>query len=615
MVASPASGRAVSETLCRARDGHAAARVAFIACALTLALPLAGCYQRSELLPQSEGHITAPAPQPALSDVPPPVRVSSFVPEPRPAVRLPTYSVVVNEVPVKELLLALARDTRQNIDIHPALQGLVSLNAIDETLPAILDRLTRQVNLRYRQEGTTLAVTPDSPYLKIYRVDYVNMTRDTNSSIGVSGQIGVAAGGTTTGGAGTNASQTSVQTKTKSGDFWDLLRDNIRAILNSTRQQSQTAEARAERAATIRQEQEFQIRQLDAASRAGAGAQGLASAVMAPGGSLQPSSLVPDDVAVNPVAGSVSVMATERQHALIQQFIDNVTVAAQRQVLIEATIVEVRLSDRYRAGVDWSRLAVSGGITFNQSLLGGNLGTAPNFTIGYANPTSPVGNLAAAIRLLDQFGNTRVLSSPKLMAINNQTALLKVVDNVVYFSLSATTTASANAPAVTTFTSTAQTVPVGVIMGITAQINENGQVTMTVRPSISRILSFINDPNPDLARAGVTNPVPQIQTREMESVLQVGSGQTVILGGLMQDDVERTRDSIPGLGSLPRAGDLFAYRDENQRKTELVIFLRPTVVTNPTLGSDELKFLQRFLPQQGGAQNESHPGLRSGAIK
>jgi MSHA type pilus biogenesis protein MshL len=606
-----------------------AAACAAIGCALTVFL-LAGCYKRS-VLPESEGHITTPAAKPTLADIPPPARVSSFLPEPRPAIKAPTYSVVVNEVPVKELLLALVRDTKQNIDIHPGLQGLVSLNAINETLPAILDRLAKQVNLRYRQEGNTLAVTPDTAYLKTYKINYVNMTRDTTSTIGVSGQIagpggGGAAGGAPAGGAapggggaaGANASQTSVQTRSKNSDFWDVMRDNIRAILNSTRQQSQTAEARAERAETIKQEQEFKIRQMEAASKAGAGAPGLANAVNASGSPLLQVTLLPDDVSINPVAGTVNVLATEKQHALIQEYIDNVTSAVQRQVLIEATIAEVHLSDRYRAGVDWSKVAVSGAITFDQSLLAGNLGTPPSFTVGYANPNSVLGNVAAAIRLLEQFGNTRVLSSPKLMALNNQTALLKVVDNIVYFQVTAQPAillSGTTGGTQSTFTTTAQTVPVGVIMSLTPQINENGQVTLNVRPTISRILSFVNDPNPALAAAGVVNQVPQIQTREMESVLQVGSGQTVILGGLMQDDIGRSRDAVPGLGNLPSVGDLFAYRDDNLQKTELVIFLRATIITNPSLESDELKFYQRFLPQQTGTPAATNSGQKTGAAK
>ena len=371
-------------------------------CAL-LACLLGGCYKRS-VLPQSEGHLTTPAAKPTLDNVPPPARVSSFVPPPKPEVKAPTYSVVVNEVPVKELLLALARDTRQNIDIHPGLQGLVSLNAINETLPAILDRVARQVNMRYRLEGNTITVSPDSAYMKTYRVNYVNMTRETTSTIGVSGQIqGTAGAGASGGAAGgqTNASSTVVKT-VSNNNFWDSLRDNIRAILVSTRSQNLSSEQRAERAETQRAAREERLQQAEAVARAGAGAPTLFKEIFGSQAAPLPvAGDVRDDIIVNPVTGTISVFANEKQHALIQQHIDSITSASQRQVMIEATIVEVTLSEAYQAGVDWSRLAISGGITFQQSFLTGFGGNPPfsppnnSFQIGYANPTSPLGNIAS----------------------------------------------------------------------------------------------------------------------------------------------------------------------------------------------------------------------------
>ncbi len=122
--------------------------------------------------------------------LPPVTSTTTFTPPPKPKAKVTTYSVVVHEVPVKELLLALSRDTKENIDVHPGLSGLVSLNAIDETLPSILERISKQVNMRYRVDGRTIVVEPDTAYLKTYKVNYVNMTRDTTSSISVSGQVG-----------------------------------------------------------------------------------------------------------------------------------------------------------------------------------------------------------------------------------------------------------------------------------------------------------------------------------------------------------------------------------------------------------------------------------------
>lgn len=584
-----------------------------LACAVAL---LSGCAPFQTQVPPSEGHIAKPAlAQAEPASIPQPARVPTLVPPPTAQVKPQTYSVVVHEVPVKELLLALARDTKQNIDIHAGLNGLVSLNAINETLPAILERLSKQVNLRYRTEGNTIIVSPDVAYVKTYRVNYVNMTRDTTSTIGVSGEI------STTTGTGANSATTSGSntrvTSTSNNNFWDELRNNIRAILNSTRLQTLSADARNERLALVKQEQDMRVRQIEAASKALTGAAPLASTVIsAQGANPQQASLVPDDVVVNPVTGTITINATDSQHQLIQRHLDSVISAIQRQVLIEATIVEVVLSDAFQAGIDWSRLPISGGLSITQALLGGfnaaatGAGAAAGnaLTIAYTNPTTNVGNISGTVKLLEEFGNSRVLSSPKLMAMNNQTALLKVVDNLVYFEIKADTTTN-QVGSNTTFNTTAKTVSVGVVMGVTPQINEDGRVLLNVRPTVTRLNSaqpFINDPNPSLCDAArtncIANPVPQIQVREMESVLQVVSGQTVILGGLMQDNTSAAREQIPGTDSLGEPlANLFRFRDQRARKSELVIFLRPTVVTNPTLESDELKFFQRFLPQAESA--------------
>lgn len=579
----------------------------------------AGCSAYRPYIEESEGHILKPKPQAKIDRaIPPPARVSTFVPPPKPKVKPQTYTVVVNEVPVKDLLLALARDTKQNIDIHAGITGLVSLNAVNETLPAILERVSKQVNMRYRVEGNTIIVSPDMAFVKTYRVGYVNMVRDTTSSIGVTGEIatagGAGPGAAASGSGGAGGSSTLVRT-TSRNDFWEQLRDNIRSILNSTRMQSLDAQGRAERLALVKQEQELRARQMEAASRAGQGAPTLASSVIAATGGAQRTTLLPDDVVVNPIAGTVTINATEKQHQLVQQHIDSIVRSMQRQVLIEASIVEVRLSNDFQAGIDWQRLSQSGGLAFTQSLLGSALQTAPFFsaTFGIDENGQRSGSITGTIKLLEQFGNTRVLSSPKLMALNNQTALLKVVDNVVYFELKSDTTSSANVSTLTTVTTTAKTVAVGVVMGVTPQIGDDDRVSLTVRPTITRlnpVQPFVNDPNPTLCDVNRTNclqnPVPQVQTREMESVLQINNGQIVVLGGLMQDESRRNRDQIPGLGNVPNVGDLFAFRDEQVSKSELVIFLRTTIVRNATLESDELKFFQRFLPRP-----ETPPDLSS----
>ena len=133
-------------------------------------------------------------------------------------------------------------------------------------------------------------------------------------------------------------------------------------------------------------------------------------------------------------------------------------------------------------------------------------------------------------------------------------------------------------------------------MSVTPQINDTSNVNINVRPTVSRVLSFVQDPNPLLI--GVPSRIPQIQVREMESILQVSSGSTAVLGGLMQDEIQRNSDKVPGLSEIPGVGKAFTGKNDASRKTELVIFLRPTVIPNASLESDELQSYKQYLPAQ-----------------
>ena len=550
----------------------------------------------------SPGHINQPV-QTAASATPPPaqVRAAPTLARPQPSAPVPTYTVVVNDVPVKDLLFSIARDTQYNIDLHPGISGRVSLNAVQEPLPAILDRIARQANLRYELNGRTVSIMPDTPFVKTYSVNYVNVARNTTSSVGVAAQIASTGGsvGTAGGTAATvgNSSTTTVSSQSNN-DLWAVLVDNIRTLLAGTRAVTQSNDERAARLDAEKSARAERVSQAEAVSKAGAGAAGLFTAAFA----NQPVGDGKYDVAANPVAGTVSVLGTAKQQELVQQYLDRVMQSAQRQVLIEATIVEVSLKDQYRAGIDWSK-ALQGTTGWTINTLGGGTNALANTLTPFLQATytnSGSNGFAAAIDLLESFGNTKVLSSPKLMALNNQTALLKVVDNLVYFNVKADTTTTANVGTTTTFTSTPQTVPVGIVMTMTPQINENGMVSLTVRPTISRNVGFVRDPNPSIP-TNIPNQVPIIQVREMESLLQIRSGQTVILGGLIQDDSNNARDGLPVLSRPEGIGAIFGQHERINSQTELVIFLRPTVVTNPTLESDELRQFQRLLPSARSA--------------
>ncbi len=541
---------------------------------------LIGCAPTPQRLDQDR-HVGSPAA--ITADIPAPVQRVPVLEPPRPTAALETYSVVVTDVPVRDMLFALARDAKLNVDVHPSVTGNVTLNAIDQSLPQILDRIARQVDVRFTQEGDTLQVEPDAPFLRNYKIDYVNMARDNTSSVNVATQIattGAAALGDGGGGSGSNNSTTQVSS-TSNHQFWATLENNIRLILGNT----PVAE-------TQRVTQQFNASNGSTPDSESSRTTEISSEAASP------------DVIVNAESGVISVRASSRQHRQIQQFIDQVMVSAQRQVLIEANVVEVKLNDDYQLGVDWSLIANGAGWSVNQSLLGTNLSQTPFSLLTYADRDTSLGNTSSTIGMLRQFGDIRVLSSPKIMAINNQTALLKVVDNLVYFTIEAETTIT-DGVANTTFTSSVHTVPVGFVMSVTPQINDTDTVILNIRPTISRVISFVRDPNPALADSDVESSIPQIQVREMDSILRINSGQTAVLGGLIQDGVDLNRSGTPLLSELPGIGDAFSYRNNQVSKTELVIFLRPKVIRDASV-SGELADYRRYLPehQQRSAEPE-----------
>jgi general secretion pathway protein D len=514
----------------------------------------------------SDAHFRVEAEE-APGSVPAPVQISTVLPKPKPTARPETYSVVVNAVKVQELLFALARDAKLNIDVHSGISGVVTLNAIDQTLPQLLSRISKQVDMRWELDGPNLVVMPDSPYLRNYKIDYVNMERLAAGTVGVSSQIGGGAGlggaggSGAAGGAGGNSSSTSVRS-TSDNKFWGTLERNIRDILRETDKIIPAGGAP------------------QAAPPAAPGAPGTAVPV-----ATGPTFREAASVIVNAEAGIIVVRATSRQHEKIQEFLDQVLANAKRQVLIEATIAEVLLSNQYQQGIDWTALRTRGATTFSATqITGGTLPSSspiPNLISLAVDST----NISGMLQLLESFGNVRVLSSPKLSVLNNQTALLRVVDNLVYFNVqsSQTTTGPNSSQVLTAVTTTAVTVPVGFVMNVTPQISADETILLNVKPSTTRLIRFVNDPNPILT---IPNQIPQLRMREMESLIKVNSGQIAVLGGLIEDSLSDTEDSIPVVNSIPIIGWFFSSRNRANTKTELVVFLRPIVVKDASIDGD-----------------------------
>jgi len=367
-----------------------------ITLSLIVMIVLAGCKygpERSERMDVA-GHLNEPVPQAEnILTIPPVVEQVPIIAAPEPAEKLQTFTVVVADIPANELLFALARDARLNLDIDPEITGRVSINAIDQTLPQILRRVSRQVSLHYYMDGPNLIVEQDRPFTRLYRIDYLNMDRTTASTTGI--QSSLVSGSENEG--GSTGDSTATVTNSSTNEFWKSLEDNIKLL---------------------------------------AGLDG-----------------VTNEVVSNRESGTISVLTNSVAHENIQIFLDNVMGSARRQVLIEASIVEVTLNDDFQGGVDWSKIAGGNGWSFDQSVLSeAAIDTQSGFisAIFNQNPNSSGDITNVTIEALDAFGDVSVMSSPKIMALNNQTSILKVVSNEVYFEVNVTNNVTGSPPVTTT---------------------------------------------------------------------------------------------------------------------------------------------------------------------
>jgi general secretion pathway protein D len=471
-----------------------------------------------------------------------------------------TYSVSAVGVPVSDLLFKIAQDAGKEIDIYSGVSGSVTINALNQPLDKILDRMSDQASFVYDVDGNTILIKPDYPEWRNYKVNYVNIKKTSNESIDM--QMSVSSGVESSGGSGgTPASSTKVQVSSEN-DFWTRLEENIKLLA-----------------------------QLDPNS----------NKVLLPEGSEKGKAVelsnISQNTVVNGEAGIISVYTTIKQHKAIKKYITEVTKRAEQQVLIEATVVEVELNDDYQTGIDWSAMngmfGSDGGLQFSSPFSGPDGGFSIS-TIDSSGASAAIGefNVLANIQLLKQFGDSKVLSSPKIMAVNNQTALLKVVENLVYFTVEVNTS-STTSNTITTYETEVHTLPVGFTMSVTPFVSEDEEITLNVRPTITKQIGFVLDPNPSLTN--IESRIPVVQEKEMSSVLRLRNKQTAIIGGLIEDSNSSGRSGLPWVSDVPFVGDLFSKRDEATKKRELIIFIRPVIIKNPDVDNGDLTSVSRFL--------------------
>ena len=447
---------------------------------------------------------------------------------------------------VRDVMLEIARLADLNIFIDPEIDDSVLLQMKDRPLDEVMRAISEGAHLRYSINNEIIYVEKDTPISKHYFIDFLNITRSTKGSFDISTKVLSGSGGDSAGGIN-SGSESSISAEYK-GNLWESLEQNLKLIFD----------------ARTSSEDEY--------------------------------------YAINKEAGVITVRARDCVQKCVQDYLDKVRLISSAQVLIEAKIVEVSLSDEFRAGVNWSYTATqpSGAEAkttvemSNKPTLGTQKASNFNFKL---KPVLSGGTLEMGLDLLAEFGKVKTISSPRLHAINNQQAVLTFAKNHVYFKLDIKeedTTKDSNSVTKKEITvnSTANTVPIGAILMIQPSINlETQEITLSVRPTLSRITQQVSDPAVEYIVATkdkkISSLFPVVEVRELDSMLKIKSGDVMLIGGLIEHRDEQFETGIPILKDFPLFGNLFKVRQKIGRAVETVILLKATIIS-PSGGGVEV---------------------------
>ncbi|MFL6713826.1 MAG: pilus (MSHA type) biogenesis protein MshL [Sulfurifustis sp.] len=487
----------------------------------------------------------------------PPLEIT--VPDGHKAPVEPRFDLSVTNAPARQVFMGLVEGTPYDMVLPPDLSGSITVHLKDVTVPEALRALREAYGYEYRRDGNRFFVLGRDYQTRIFQVNYLNLVRKGKSDTRVqSGEIGNRSSsttGTATSGGG-NTGLSSIEVETQSyADFWKDLGDTLRAIIGN-------------------------------------------------GGERR--------VVVNPQAGIVVVRALPEELRIVENYLGATHAAVNRQVVLEAKIIEVQLSDGYQAGINWAK--VHGNYTFAQTGGGTALDSGKSEIAGKTGNLNPItgifspvsgtntsafggifsaavktGSFAAFIELLKNQGQVQVLSSPRVSTVNNQKAVIKIGGDdffVTGVSGSSTTTGGlVTAPSVelTSFFS-------GIVLDVTPQIDETNNVVLHIHPSVSSITQ--KDKAFNVFGQPFTLPLASSTIQESDNVVRAQSTQIIVIGGLMREASTDDNASVPLLGDIPIVGNLFKQRRITRVKRELVILLKPTIVNTGTEWAGEVQDAQ-----------------------
>ena len=511
---------------------------------------------------------TAPAPDKAASANDPAVGAPPTLSVNKPALSAaPERRIKLLDVqpgtPISQAVALVASQFNMGVSVDPEVRGTTSATLRNVTLDSALNELVTRRGYTYQVQGTVLRVIPIRMETRNYRLDYVALSRVGTMSTVVQRRLsnniaayGGAPAGVITGqspqggGIGNGGSGADVLTAQSVADVWQEIRVSLAGIL-------QAGQPQAARSATDQSTSN--------AAGGGSFAAGATSASFADGSSL----------VISPMSGLINVTAMPDKLRDIETFIETFQASVLRQVMIEAKIVEVTLNKSFEFGIDWQAVNISGNDSFTlrndpNIQTTGNAGNI-NFTLSNGGTT-----ISAVIRALTSQGTVNVLSNEKTTALNNQRAIFNVTTDEVFFNISRTPLLGPTGGVVTLQTQVIpQQISVGVVLDVLPQISADNVLTMDIRPAVTSIIRVDSVSLAD----GTAATAPVIARREGDTIARLRGGETMVIGGLVQTRHEDIDGGIPFLKDIPLIGWVFKKVKRVENRTELVIFLTPTIVS------------------------------------
>lgn len=488
------------------------------------------------------------------------------------------FDLTVNNAPAREVFLSIVTGTRYSMLVHPDVSGAISVNLKDATVPEALEAIRDLYGYDYKIDGNRIVIQPRTIQTRVFQINYITGQRRGNSDIRVtSGSVSDSSSGqntnngqatTTINNGGANQSRSIDSTRittTSNSDFWVEVEAALRAIVGTE------------------------------AGR---------------------------NVIVSPQSGVIVVRGMPDELRGVAQYLEASQLAVERQVILEAKILEVELRDGYEQGINWaafrngnnSRLSAgslgndtylrpNGYVSNNVTGTRGGFDSTPgtdlvNLGTGLFGLAFQTSNFAALLSFLETQGNVHVLSSPRIATINNQKAVLKVgTDEFFVTGITNNTTASTGA---TTTSPTVLLQPFfsGIALDVTPQIDAHNNIILHIHPSVSQV-STVNKTISLGANQNFNLPLASSTVSETDSIVRTRDGQIIAIGGLMRMSSTDDSKQVPVAGDVPVVGNLFRHENRGNVKKELVILLKSTVIMGQESWARDLRESSQRIKQMG----------------